>query len=410
MSFSTQHVKNYYLYDTRIENLFISEYMPTAPGNYVKLFLYALMSAEFDLGFDNADAAKKLDMTVDEVAEGWTYWESQGLVRRTYPDAGDRNRFKIEFLSIKEAAFGRISTNEKPPAKAIKLDDSELKALLGDIEKTTGRMLENGEPEEVASWMRDFGIDPAMILMAYEYCSRNRRSNRFRYVGTVVKDWKAKGLSSARDVEDYLTTVDLHYDLYKKVCRELGFHRNPTEPEKRMMDCWFDELDFSLEKVLEACQKTTGIANPNIKYVDSVLRAWKDEEGGKKEPSLIAEVEKIYEKEREENRKETERRRSEVYAALPEVRKISEELRESAVRLSRAALSGGSGLKAEREKAEKLREKKKRLLSAAGYPENATDAVYTCRICKDTGTKEDGTRCECFDRKLAALRAANGKF
>ncbi|MBQ3921538.1 MAG: DnaD domain protein, partial [Firmicutes bacterium] len=278
MSFSTQHVKNYYLYDTEIENLFISEYMPSAPGNYVKLFLYALMSAESDLGFDNETAARKLGMSLAEVVEGWTYWESQGLVRKTCPDPSDRDRFDIEFLNIKEAAFGRRSSEEDLPQTSVKLDDRELSTLFGDVEKATGRILESGEPEEISSWIRDFGADPEVIVLAYTYCSRNRRSNRYRYVGTVIKDWLAKRLTTAQDVEEYLATVDRHYDLYKKVCRELGFHRNPTEPEKRIMDSWFGEMGFTIEKVLEACQKTAGIANPNIKYVDSILRDWKSEE------------------------------------------------------------------------------------------------------------------------------------
>ncbi len=410
MSFSTQHVKNYYLYDTEIENLFISEYMPSAPGNYVKLFLYALMSAKSDLGFDNETAARKLGMSLAEVVEGWTYWESQGLVRKTCPDPQDRDRFDIEFLNIKEAAFGRRSSEEDLPQTSVKLDDRELSTLFGDVEKATGRILESGEPEEISSWIRDFGADPEVIVLAYTYCSRNRRSNRYRYVGTVIKDWLAKRLTSAQDVEEYLATVDRHYDLYKKVCRELGFHRNPTEPEKRIMDSWFGEMGFTIEKVLEACQKTAGIANPNIKYVDSVLRDWKSEEKNEGEGSLIREVEKSYEREREENRKKTEKRRAEVFAALPEVKEISEELKGCSIKLSKAALSGKSDLESERRKVADLRNRRKELLVAAGFPEDATDNIYTCRICRDTGEKEDGTRCECFDRKLAALRSANGKI
>ncbi len=44
-----------------------------------------------------------------------------------------------------------------------------------------------------------------------------------------------------------------------------------------MMDLWFDQMGYSMERVIEACTKTAGIPNPNFKYVNSVLENWKNE-------------------------------------------------------------------------------------------------------------------------------------
>ena len=57
MSVKKQNVQNYYLYDTEVENLFISEYMPSAPENAVKLYLLALMPAQQGLALFDAQAA-----------------------------------------------------------------------------------------------------------------------------------------------------------------------------------------------------------------------------------------------------------------------------------------------------------------------------------------------------------------
>ena len=38
--------KDGYLLDTEVENIFISEHMVVAPGDYVKVYLYVLMCAE----------------------------------------------------------------------------------------------------------------------------------------------------------------------------------------------------------------------------------------------------------------------------------------------------------------------------------------------------------------------------
>ena len=43
MDFKKQNIQNYFLYDTKVDNLFISEYMPGAPANAVKVYLLASM-------------------------------------------------------------------------------------------------------------------------------------------------------------------------------------------------------------------------------------------------------------------------------------------------------------------------------------------------------------------------------
>ena len=47
MNFKKEIIKDFYLRDTNVENIFINEYMAQAPGNYVKVYLFALMYADF---------------------------------------------------------------------------------------------------------------------------------------------------------------------------------------------------------------------------------------------------------------------------------------------------------------------------------------------------------------------------
>ena len=50
-----------------------------------------------------------------------------------------------------------------------------------------------------------------------------------------------------------------------------------TDGEKKIIDKWFDEMGFSLERILDACQKTVGIQNPNVNYVNKILENWQKE-------------------------------------------------------------------------------------------------------------------------------------
>ena len=65
--------------------------------------------------------------------------------------------------------------------------------------------------------------------------------------------------------------------MYKRVLQSLGLNRGATEAEKRLMNVWFDEMHCSLERVLEARDRTLSAANPNLRYVNKVLENWYEE-------------------------------------------------------------------------------------------------------------------------------------
>ena len=72
------------LYDsTPIENMFLLEYLPTAPENYLRVYLYArMLCLHPELGEDLSDMAQTLHMEESQISDAMTYWERQGLVRR----------------------------------------------------------------------------------------------------------------------------------------------------------------------------------------------------------------------------------------------------------------------------------------------------------------------------------------
>ncbi len=414
MEFSKQNVSNYYLYDTQVENLFLSEYMALAPGEYVKAYLLALLHAQMNLPMDDEALAKALSLPVETVLEAWDYWEERGVVRRSYPDPENRERFEVYFVNLKEEAFGRRSPAQKS-GSAVQLDDRDLSRLYRDVQTATGRMLEAREPEEIAAWLTEYRMSPEFILYGYKFCAAKRKSTRSRYVGEVLKDWKSKNLSTPAEVEEYLSEMDRHYDLYRRIFRELGFSRSATEEEKRLMNKWFDDYGFDLSRIFEACKKTAGITNPNIHYVDAILSAWYKEERGGKAADPGAQqggVEALYEKDRRENAEKTERIRREVFTRIPRIKDIMEELRACSIDVSRSMLLGENG-KARanqlRGRIEELRAERARLLTAGGYSPQALDTIYTCGKCKDTGVLEDGTRCSCYQEKMRLLAQQEGR-
>lgn len=426
MNFKREIIKDFYLRDTNVENIFINEYMTQAPGDYVKVFLFALMYADFDMRMTNETIAKHLGLDAEDVLKAWTYWEKMGVIRKHYEKPGDKFRYQVEFLNLKELAYGKKQKSQKPdpgiPDRLKELmNDDSIKNMYSEIERITGRLFEGREPAEIMSWITDYNANPEMIVYAYSYCVKKKNHSNHKYVAAVVKEWANQGLKTVEQIEDYLEETDNRHYLYKRVLRALGFLRNATEEEKRIMDIWFDQMGFSIDRVLEACKKTTGISNPNINYINSVLKAWNSGNGERQAGSYedgsssskdgrtsIANVMKYYEERRAENEGKAEERRTEVYRRIPRIKEIEEETREIGLRISRVMLSGDSDvkktIKAMKEKVDALNEEKAFLMTENNFRIDYMDIVYDCPVCRDTGILDTGDRCVCFAEKLGSIQ------
>lgn len=91
-----------------------------------------------------------------------------------------------------------------------------------------------------------------------------------------------------------------------------------------------------------------------------------------------------------------EERQREVYARVPRIREIEEEIASASVRQARRLLGGEEGaLFALKEQLRLLGEERDRLLCEAGYPPDYLQMTYDCPLCRDQGFV-DGQKCSCF--------------
>ena len=245
-NFIKKKVNEFYLLDTNLENIFISEYMAGAPGDYVKVYLFALMYAQSEHYMDNETIAKELGMEVEDVLKAWSYWESMGTVVKHFEDPKDRFNYVVEFISLKEQLYcpEKEKTREDKSIKiADRLADMDIKGMLQSIEQIKGKMLTGTEPATIISWIDDLNVTPDLIIYAYTYCKKVQKKDAVQYVGAVLDSWIKEGLFTKEQVETHLQETDMRHYLYKRVMKALGLNRNATENDSNVMDSWFDELD-----------------------------------------------------------------------------------------------------------------------------------------------------------------------
>ena len=395
-------IHNEYMYDTKVENMFINEYMISAPGDFVKVYLVALMYADLNKDVDDAKLAKITGLSIDDIARCWKYWENLNLVRR--------EKGEIVFNSLKEDMYGlkkKVKTQEEKADQFSQeasqiLANNEMRQMFEKIEKVMGRPVTGTESNKILDWIDTFGAAIEVIVYAFEYCYARKKTD-IRYVEKVVEGWTGRGFKKINQVDEFLEIADQRHYQYKRVLKALGFFRNPTEEEKRMMDVWFDQEGLPISKVLDACKKTSGISNPNFNYINSVLLGQKkdsERNGGDKSKVSRKKVMEYYEYIRNKAEDEAKVRREEILSGLPVIDKIEKNIRDNFTEITRLAISGTvdkqqriASLKNENMN---LQKKIQTTLTANGIPVDYMEVHYKCPICKDTGTMENGQVCSCY--------------
>ncbi len=406
MNFKCGRIKDFYLLTTDVENIFINEYMPAAPGDYVKVYFYALLYAKQGLEMTHENLARELGMSSETVDEAWNYWAKMGAVKivNRRSEAAMLG-YDIEFVNLRELMYsgmfsaggGPIQTTQaEEPAEerqkefsAFNAEDilcrDNMQEVFSFAENLKGRPLSAKEMKSIASWHDDYGIDEDLIKKAVEYCFERDKTS-IRYLEAVIREWHELGIKTAEEADVHTEKLTKRFGDYKRIMYALGIvNRTASDGEKKIIDRWLDEMGFSMERILDACQRTVGIANPNVNYVNRILENWKKDAAvygrdvNKKTTVTQAVLNKYYDYLRQEAERKAQERREKVYSELPRLAEIDDSLKDLGSRLSRAVLGGKAGETEEIKRLTALLEQERAiLLTENNYPMDFTDIHYLC--------------------------------
>ena len=111
------------------------------------------------------------------------------------------------------------------------------------------------------------------------------------------------------------------------------------------------------------------------------------------------------------HRAEQRLRITEVYEKIPELKELDNRISGSALKRYRAYVSGDEKAIDDFEsEINAVRKERAELLKSAGYPEDYTELVYDCPLCKDTGYLESGEKCSCLKDKERKLLYAQSNL
>ncbi len=410
-----------YLQDTRVENLFIAEFLPGAPEGYVKVYLFGLMYAQNNINMDTVKLSRVLGIPESEIIKAWTFWEEKGLICLQHNE--DLTEYRIDYLSLVDSMYGKRVKKATSPAPestqseedaVARVVNQEIKAIYRRYEELTGRMLSSEEAWKISDAIKTYDILPDVMSYAVDYCAESDHPSVNSVIRTAVK-WAQEGCRNLAEVKEYLDANSKRNQYYSLVFREMGWSRQASPGDKEIMNRWFDEWGCSISEVLDACRASSGLRDPSLKYVNKVLENRRLEAGGintrTAESGISAEQSKAmvskkvlreyYEYLRQEGEKELDVRIDEACSRIIELRDVFDLENKLNAELMQSTFAIGSKEEREKLKAQRreLEEDKKRYLRENGYSEDFLVRRYRCNICKDTGITDDGRICACSEAR-----------
>ena len=419
--------KNIIFCTSKIENLFINEFLPEAPGDFVKVFVYGLMYAQYEQEIDLRKTANILGLSENDLEGAWKYWEAKGLVELT----GSGDDLEVQYLSQLDNFFGKgISSKDSEIGSdtdedseiSEKLTDHQLALLYAKYQDVTGRTVSRSEANKLTDTIRTYNIDPEVMEYAIGHCAE-KGVDRIDYICKVAVNWAKEGARDMASVTKMQKEQNARNRAYRSVFTELGFSRKVTPSDKPIMDRWFDEMGFKLEDVIDACRSAAGKREVSLNYIDKILENRMLEKGGvntrpdrpsyygneRKEnvtSSVPAEgtakvsrrvLREYYDYIREKDDETRKARVEETKSKIKGLRKLFDE--EMEVNSLVVRILPGPAAKEKREslkgRRQEIEDRKKALLRKNGYPEDYTDRKYRCRTCRDTGYTDSGMICTC---------------
>lgn len=268
---------------TAVENLFLKEYMPGAPGEYVKVYLYGLMLCHTE---QEDDVARALNMTEGDVKDAFLYWQREGLVQ-----LASLEPLSVEYCGVKK----------RVPSADCGMMYRRQELFEGLRRAFPGRQLTAQELRAACDWVEVFGLEEETAVFLAQYCAEKKGADiGIKYMDAVARGWADAGVVTLSDARAHLMEYEEKTGGAAKIKQLWRQGNNPTGPELELYEKWTRGWGFTPEAILLLAHETTGADKPSFRYLDAIIAGYR--ERGLTTAEAVAEYLAVHEKRAEEVR------------------------------------------------------------------------------------------------------------
>lgn len=280
---------------TIVPNIFIDQFMPSANGAYVKVYLYLLRCFMGNCPeVTISSIADRLDNTEKDIIRALNYWEKQKLLTLTRNLQKEITAISLVDLStvanesapssndldteLDEAELSIHTENSpalRPTYSPEKIDElkenDEIKWTMRIVEIYLNRPLKPMDLQLILYLYNELHFSAELIMYLYEYCISKGKKNT-SYIEAVALTWAREGIDTEEKAKEATTAYNEHFNCVNKA---FGLNRAPGQIERQYITKWVEVFGFSDEIITEACNRTIlRTQRPDFKYADKILETW----------------------------------------------------------------------------------------------------------------------------------------
>ena len=266
---------------TFISNHFLDRYMPSANGEFVKIYLYLLRHASGKgTALNLSSIADAFNCTEADVLRALRYWKKTGILDVTFDNKGTLTRVIFYPIASSEESFGQNSLQEaaagletpketfSPSSSTLTPDkiralkgNDEVRQLLFIAEQYLGKTLTPTDMETLLFLYDEVGLSAELMEYLIEYCV-SKGSTSMAYIKKVGLAWAEQKIVTVNQAKE---ETNLYNRNYFTILRAFGIkNRNPLEKEIQYMNLWMKgeperEVFTALAPMTEGLSRTPGM-------------------------------------------------------------------------------------------------------------------------------------------------------
>jgi len=227
--FSTEVISSKH---TMVDNVFITDFLPSAPDMAVKVYLFGLQKCLSPQVGENSLAffAQTFGISTEDVLSIYLYWQEAGLVQVLATEP-----FEVRYLPVKKQSMS-----------AKKWSEEKYESFNAQIQEVlSGRMITPNEYNEYYMVIETLKLEPNALVAIAAYCADLKGTTvGHAYITTVARVWAAEGIKTLEAVREKLQSAEQTSAAATKILVALGSKRKANIEEQALYEKWVNHLGY----------------------------------------------------------------------------------------------------------------------------------------------------------------------
>lgn len=266
-----QNDKNILFETTELPDVFFTEYLSMASGDFIKVYLYMLFLSKYNRDIKITDLSKTLALPFPVIQEAFKFWEDTGIiikknnsyVLKSLQDVVLNKLYRAKITSSPED----IANNEKNQYRAKAIESINSSFFQG--------VMSPSWYHDIDFWFNKYGFDEQVMISLFQYCYSKSALHK-KYVQAVADAWYQNKIKTYTDLDAYYQKQDKFVKIKKSIAKKLGLNRDLTSFEEAYIEKWIVDFEYDMPIIEIALKKTTSKTNPSFDYINKLISDWKD--------------------------------------------------------------------------------------------------------------------------------------